>query len=88
MILIAKLILISWLITQMDPIQEAFLKLFPWLEKHFKNKVARYIIDSLFIVSGCFKCMNFWFVLIGTGDIFAAIIAAIIGQAYSKIFIG
>ena len=86
MILIAKLILISWLITQMDPIQEAFLKFFQWLEKHFKNVVMKYIIDSMFIVSGCLKCMSFWMVLIGTGDIFAAIFGAIIGQAYSKLF--
>ena len=86
-ILSIKIILISWLITQLDPIQELFIKLFTWLNSCFKNKVTLYIIDVLFILSGCFKCMSFQMVLIGTGEIYLAIAAGIIGQMYSKLFI-
>jgi hypothetical protein len=85
-LLTIKIWLVCWFITEFEPIQERFDKIFPWLEAGTKDKSALKLLDGLYIISGCFKCLSFWSVLAITCNPFLAIAASMAGQAFSKLF--
>lgn len=69
-----KLLLIAWFVTHFEPVQELLQKLY------LINR-----IEKLVDVITCFKCLSFWLVLIGTWDVFLAIVASLIAHLYDSI---
>ena len=83
-ILILRGILIAWWWVNFTPWQNLLKRfIYPLIyPKDCKpiRKWQEYIIEAL----GCFKCQSFWWTLIISQDIFAAILAALIAYTYDK----
>lgn len=77
----------AWFITQFEPLQNVFHKLFGVLMLSTDKKYLRTIIDSVYIASGCFKCMSLWITLFVTFNPLYAIILSMLAQMYTKLII-
>lgn len=84
---------IAWLITNFEVLQSLIHRFRLWvIAKTFNpfskrplwNKIKDNIIQALFDIIGCQYCLSFWAVLIGTGNLFLAIIAAAIMKTIDK----
>ena len=78
MILTMKCLLISWLMTHFEPLQNL-------IDLIFKNYSNNKFIMLFYNAITCFKCISFWITLIVTFNIYAAIINSIIAYTYIKI---
>lgn len=74
--MIFKIFLITWLFTHIDFIQHKIDDLFMWLDQKVNSKYRNIILDKLYILLGCHKCLGFWITLIVTFNIFSAILVA------------
>jgi len=86
MIIIIKIWMACWMFVNFDHIQQP---LQDWFIKNIEsmpNGGEKRLLEALFEVLGCLKCLCFWSVLILTLNPFYAIGASIVGQAYSKMF--
>lgn len=77
MILLLKIYLISWFISEFEPIQDLFDYLFGLLPE---NVMSYKIMDYLYTSVGCIKCLCLWITLCMTGNIFYAIGLSYIGK--------
>ena len=84
-ILLTKLFLIGWFITEFQPLQSLLDIIASKLYFLSNNQYYRTIIDSLFVVTGCLKCILFWLTLIVTLSPLHAILLSFIGYTYKQI---
>jgi len=69
MILI-KIFLLCWLFVKFEPITD----LLDYLWGRIPERISKYyIIDKIYVLLGCLKCLIMWVTLIVTGDIFLSI---------------
>jgi hypothetical protein len=87
MTLFLNLLLIAWFITQFEPLQDLIQGTLAKLADKFTSKVGEYIIGSIMVGAGCFKCVSFWLVLGVTFDFYFSVYAAIIGQVYQNLIL-
>ncbi len=86
-ILLIKIFCIAWFITQYDPLQTAFDRLFNVLILSTNKQYIKTALDSIYIAFGCFKCMSFILTLLLTFNFYYAVILAMLAQIYTKLFI-
>jgi len=73
-----KIILVSWFISQFEPLQLILDRLFSFI--YFKTSGdVRTIADYIHTAFGCMKCLAFWIGLF-TGGFFFAAMCGLIGQ--------
>lgn len=86
-LLIFKLFLLGWFISEFSPIQDLFnLYIKPILqpnnEESWINLVKSYLQSSV----SCHKCLSFWIALIVTQDVFTAIAASFLASVFQRLF--
>lgn len=69
MILIIKILLLAWFISEFQPIQ--------WLLQLIPYKLPKLILIA---ITGCFKCCSFWLGLLLSFDIWISLEAALIAS--------
>jgi hypothetical protein len=85
MILTIKIYLIVWFITNFELLTDQIDNLFSYLQTKKTNKYITIILNNLYTVLSCQKCLSFWSVLIITLNPYYALSAAIIAQIHTKI---
>lgn len=79
LILIAKILLISYFVTRFEPVQ--------WVIESLPKKIKDNILFNIFYLAiTCFKCSSFWIGLIMSHNFYIATIAFIIAFIYDKKF--
>ena len=76
-----KLYMLAWFFTSFEPLQKLIDKLAAWFFTRFKPND---LTDGIYIALGCQKCMTFWSILLATGNIWWAIVGAIIAELHKK----
>ncbi len=74
--LIIKGLLFAWMVTNFSPFQDAL--------KTIRDKSPIWL-GVLFSVLNCIKCVSFWSTFALTGDVWSAILAAVIAATYDRI---
>ena len=65
-----KIILISWFISEFEPIQIVLDRFFAFIHLKAPMKL-RGLVDYIYTALGCMKCLSFWIGLLTGGFLFA-----------------
>jgi hypothetical protein len=71
----------AWWWTNNETLQEMVDALFTWLSHRAASDLEAYIIDGIWTILGCPKCLTFWLILFYAGPLVAlplALLASII----------
>ena len=81
-ILYIQIYLLVWFWCSFEPLTD----LIDYLWDKLPSNITRYkVVDYLYILLGCQKCLNFWVTLLITGNIFIAIFLAMLADIQKKI---
>lgn len=81
-----KIFLGCWFLLNFDPLKKPIENFFLKTLDRMPEGGRKRLLDGLFIITMCFKCLTFWTLLIFTLNPFLAIIGSMLAQAYQKKF--
>lgn len=74
---------IAWFITNFEPLQSLIQNVTDnILQKNIHNKYLFTIVDNIYIVLSCFKCLSLWLTLFVTFNPLFAFIIAFLADTY------